>query len=153
MVASYLDDLTHSTEVVLRAGRRSGRMHVSRTTEREGLPPKRRLRDRRRGTGSAGRGVAGAIRLGNTVSAAVTDRRVLAAADARTVAMAGAILVVIAAVAVLWPRVFAVPIALLSVWFGGAMLLESYRLRRNKEKMSAGQKALRDAARETASSD
>jgi hypothetical protein len=36
---------------------------------------------------------------------------------------------VLAVVAVLWPRVFAIPIAILSIWFGGAMLLQSYRLR------------------------
>jgi cardiolipin synthase len=150
MARSYLNDLTNATEVVLRAGWRARRNHVSRSASREGAPPKRRLRERRRGTGSAGRGVAGAIRLGNTVSAAVTDRRVLAAADARIVAMAGVILVAVAVVAVLWPRIFAIPLALLSVWFGGALLLQSYRLRRTKTKVSIGQKALKDTGRDSA---
>jgi cardiolipin synthase A/B len=125
MVESYLDDLEHATEVVLR-GRRRG--HVPSDSLRID-PRRRRIRERRRGTGSAGRGVAGAIRLGNTVGAAVTDRRVLATADSRAIAIAGAVLVVLAVVAVLWPRVFAIPIAILSIWFGGAMLLQSYRLR------------------------
>jgi hypothetical protein len=73
----------------------------------------------------------------------VTDRRVLAAADARTVAAAGSILVVIAALGAWWPRIFAVPLALLCVWFGGALLLQSYRLRQHKNKTSVGQQALK----------
>lgn len=130
MVQSYLDDLKHSTEVVLHARRRrrSSRDAVTAGAERDGALPKRRKQDRK-GGGSAGRGVAGAIRLGNTVTAAVTDRRVLAAADSRAVAMGGAILVALAVVATLWPRVLAIPFALLCIWFGGAMLLQSYRLR------------------------
>ena len=125
MVQSYLDDLTNATEVVLRGRRR----HRATLNAASGEPSRRRGRDRRGGSGSAGRGVAGAIRLGNTVTAAVTDRRVLAAADSRAIAIAGAALVALAVVAVLWPRVFAIPIAVLSVWFGAAMLLQSYRLR------------------------
>ena len=140
MVESYLQDLTNSTEVVLRTGHARRR---TRDTVVQGgsASPKRGMHDRR--SGSAGRGVAGAIRIGNTVSAAVTDRRVLAAADARTVAAAGAILVVVAAIGVWWPRIFAAPLALLCVWFGGALLLQSYRLRRNKNKTSVGQQALK----------
>jgi cardiolipin synthase len=125
MVESYLDDLAHATEVVLHRRRRRHRSHDA----LPGLPPTRRMRERRRGSGSAGRGVAGAIRLGNTVTAAVTDRRVLASADSRAIAVAGALLVALAIVAVVWPRVFAIPIAVFSLWFGGAMLLQSYRLR------------------------
>jgi cardiolipin synthase len=125
MEEAYLDDLAHATEVVLHRRRRRHRSHDA----LPGLPPARRMRDRRRGSGSAGRGVAGAIRLGNTVTAAVTDRRVLASADSRAIAIAGAVLVALAIVAVVWPRVFAIPIAVFSLWFGGAMLLQGYRLR------------------------
>ncbi len=144
MVASYLDDLTHATEVVLHA-RRQFRVSGSdaQSSTQSGEPLERRRRGRTKGTGSAGRGVAGAIRLGNTVSAAVTDRRVLAAADARIVAAAGATLVVLAAIGVWWPRVFAIPLALLALWFGAAMLVQSYRLRLDKKKASAGQRSLR----------
>jgi cardiolipin synthase len=126
MAQSYIEDLENSTEVVLR-GRRERR--AARTETSSGTS---RKRHGRKGSGSAGRGVAGAIRLGNTVTAAVTAHRVLAAADARAVGAAGAILVAVAAVAVLWPRIFAIPFALLSVWFGGALLLQGHRLYWNK---------------------
>ncbi|HXF25083.1 MAG TPA: phospholipase D-like domain-containing protein [Gemmatimonadaceae bacterium] len=133
MVESYLDDLAHATEVVLHRRHRRHRSHDA----LPGQSQTHRMRDRRRGSGSAGRGVAGAIRLGNTVSAAVTDRRVLASADSRAIAVAGAVLVALAIVAVVWPRVFAIPIAIFSLWFGGAMLLQSYRLRAYKATKSA----------------
>lgn len=156
MVQSYLDDLTNATEVVLHARRRGRGAHVIRTAHAElpGAPHKRHLRDRRKGSGSAGRGVAGAIRLGNTVTAAVTDRRVLAAADSRAVAMAGAILVVFAVITALWPLVLALPIAVLCVWFGGAMLLQSYRLRRRGPSSTVTHMALfRDWPDDSASHD
>lgn len=125
MVQSYIQDLSNATEVVLRG---KHRRHLRRHA-RSGVTDGHHEHERRRGGGSAGRGVAGAIRLGNTVTAAVTDRRVLASEDSRAIALAGSVLVALAVIAVLWPRIFAIPIAILSIWFGGAMLLQSYRLR------------------------
>lgn len=159
MVQSYLDDLTNSTEVVLHALRRGRAARAARAIHAAHVahdshgahaihvgshdgPSKLRARDRRKGSGSAGRGVAGAIRLGNTVTAAVTDHRVLAAADSRAVAAAGAILVVFAVVTALWPLVLAIPAALLCVWFGGALLLQSYRLRSHVPSTRVTQQAL-----------
>ena len=137
MVQQYVDDLTNSTEVVLRAGRRGRRGEAKRAAALPGASPKARVGRVRRGSGSAGRGVAGAIRLGNTVTAAVTDHRVLAPADARAVAIAGAILIAVAVAVVLWPRVLAIPFAVLTVWFGGALLLRAYRLHRHVPQSSA----------------
>jgi len=137
MVQSYLKDLENATEVVLDARRR----RTKRIRPQANKTPiagkhddrklhKHRRHDRRR-SGSTSRGVAGAIRLGNTVSAAVTEHRVLAASDSRAVALGGAILAVSAVVALLWPHVIALPFAIICIWFGGAMLWQSLRLRRN----------------------
>jgi len=150
MVESYLEDLDNATEVVLHRRRHGRRAHVLHGAPPGGAGSRQRLRDRRHG--SAGRGVAGALRLGNTVTAAVTDRRVLAAADARTVAMAGAIFVAAAVISVLWPRIFTIPLALLSLWFGWALLLQSFRLHQNRSKISAGQKALKQSERNSEAS-
>jgi cardiolipin synthase len=138
MMEQYAHDLTNATEVVLRAGRHRlvGRAPSTSTgDEREQL----RERPHARGGGSAGRAAAGAIRLGNTVTAAVTDRRVLAHADARVVVAAGAILIAMAVVALLWPRVFAIPFAVLMAWFGGALLVRAYRLHRHRQPSGAAQ--------------
>lgn len=145
MVQSYLKDLENATEVVLNARRRRTKRirpqankmpiegehageHVGEHDDRK--LHKHRQHDRRR-SGSTSRGVAGAIRIGNTVSAAVTEHRVLAASDSRAVALGGVILAVLAIVALLWPHAIALPFAIICIWFGGAMLWQSLRLRRN----------------------
>jgi cardiolipin synthase len=110
----YEADLTNSTEVLLHAGHRA-----------------RRLPRSARGAGSAGRVTAGALRLGNTVTAAVAGHRVLARADARVVAGMGAVLLVTAGLAFRWPRLLAWPLAALLVWLGGALVGRAWQLRRS----------------------
>ncbi|MEO7103388.1 MAG: phospholipase D-like domain-containing protein [Gemmatimonadaceae bacterium] len=138
MVQSYLNDLENATEVVLDARRRRRaarnvppRGETSVTSHDDQQKLRKHRRHDRRHSGSTGRGVAGAIRLGNTVSAAMTEHRVLAASDSRAVALGGAILAVMAVVALLWPHAVALPFAIICIWFGGAMLWQSLRLRRN----------------------
>lgn len=135
MMEQYTRDLANATEVVLRPGRRRlmGRVPSIPGTE----PEQPRERPHARGSGSAGRAVAGAIRLGNTATAAVTDRRVLSHVDARVVIAAGAILIAAAVVPILWPRVFAMPFAVLMAWFGGALLVRAYRLHRHRQPSDA----------------
>jgi cardiolipin synthase len=111
MERQYETDLTNATEVLLHAGRRTSPRVVG------------------RGAGSAGRAAAGAIRLGNTVTAAVAGHRVLAPADARTVGLTGAVLVALAAIAIWRPPVLAWPFAVLLAWLGGVLLAQAWRLR------------------------
>jgi cardiolipin synthase A/B len=113
MMRQYETDLTNATEVLLHGGRRA-----------------RGLRRSARGTGSAGRATAGALRLGNTVTAAVSGHRLLAPAEARIVAALGGVLLVAAGVAFRWPRLLAWPLAVLLVWLGGALLARAWQLRR-----------------------
>lgn len=116
MEAMYEQDLAGSTEIVLRGGRRLSR--------RVGRP--RRLRS----PGSAGRVAAGAIRIGNAVEAAMTNRRFLGPAEARMMAVVGVILVTVAVIGFLWPRVVAVPVAVLGGWVGITLLVRARRVRR-----------------------
>ena len=129
MAEQYLQDLGNATEVLLPGERRRRRWRV-RWERRD--PSARRPRSSRGDSGSAGRAVAGAVRLGNTVSAAVTDHRVLQPADARVVAVMGLVLLIIAGLIVRWPRLLAIPAALLLVWIGGALLVRASRLRRRR---------------------
>jgi cardiolipin synthase len=121
MEQAYLEDLENSTELVLRSRR-----------QRISLPgiKDRRRRNAYRAGGSAGRAAAGAIRIGHTVGAAVTDRRVLAPVESRLIAGAGAVLVALAALALLWPWVVAIPLAALAAWMGAALLAQAYGLHR-----------------------
>ena len=122
MVAMYLDDLDHSTEIVL---------SESRTTERRRAP--RAPSTTRGSVGSAGRIAAGAVRLGNTASAMLTNHRVLGLAETRPAAVLGGVCLAIAIVALFWPRLIAVPLGLLIAWIGAALLLKAHALRRQRE--------------------
>jgi cardiolipin synthase A/B len=113
MMEQYERDLGNATEV-----------HLHQTREM------RRARPTTRGAGSAGRATAGAVRLGNTFSAAVGGHRVVAPAEARIVGLIGAVLLALAVVAILWPQVLAWPLAALLAWIGGALVARAWPLHR-----------------------
>jgi len=129
MAAMYEDDLARSTEIVL--GRRR------RPRAAPGAAPRRR----RALSGSARRAAAGALSVGAAVGAAFTNRRVLGPAEANVLARVAVVLFVLAAVAIVWPRIVAFPIALVAAWLGVVMLLKARRLgraRRRTTKQAGG---------------
>jgi cardiolipin synthase len=114
----YLDDLRHASEIVLDRPRR---VHVA---ER----PSPSLHGRERGHGSAGRAAAGAIGIGSMIGAAITNHRVLGPAEARLTALAGLMFLLVAILAVFWPRVVVVPLAAIGVWIATALFVRAWRL-------------------------
>jgi cardiolipin synthase A/B len=119
----YLEDLERSTEIVL--------------NERQKVGPiqKRSWRARRRAAlsgGSVGRAGASAIRISNTVGAAMANRRVLGPAEARIVGSAGTILLLFAALGLLWPRWVTTPLAVLIGWFSISLFIRAYKLHRKR---------------------
>ncbi len=120
MEEMYLEDLTNATEVVLDAKRK---VCVP------GAPPYLRP-VMSGGGGSAGRAAAAAVRLGNTVGAAFTGRRVLGPVESRLTAAAGALFLLIAALFAFFPRLLAYPLFIVFAWLGVALLLRGYKLRR-----------------------
>jgi cardiolipin synthase len=132
MAEQYLKDLGNATEVLLPRSRRRYRWRSSPDGPNNRQPERRRpsLGD----SGSAGRAVAGAVRLGNTVTAAVTDHRVLQSGDVRIIGTVGIVLLLIAGSILAWPRLFAIPVSLLLVWLGGALLARAYRLQHRKSR-------------------
>jgi cardiolipin synthase len=122
MSAMFLDDLEHATEIVLSEARVTERRRMARPHATS-----------RRGTGSAGRIAAGAMRLGNTASAMLTHRRVLGFAEARASAVIGVMCLVVAIIALAWPRILAIPFGLLLGWIGVAMMLKAHTLRKERE--------------------
>jgi cardiolipin synthase len=133
MEEMYEQDLESSTEIVLRGSRR---------LQAVGERPRRRVRG-----GSAGRMAAGAMRIGNVVEAAITDRRFLAPAEARMMGVAGVVLLTLATIAAAWPPLVALPLALLAAWIGASLLLGAARLRRRR---SAARPEPRDVLQEKA---
>jgi cardiolipin synthase len=130
----YLRDLDNSTEIRL-ANNRVVRLALPASDgELSGLPlgsfgGRRRLRNRRGSRGAA----ASAMRLANTVGAAVTNHRTLGRAEGRILSLAGVVLIVLAVLSVLWPRVVATPLAVLSLWVGLALMWRSFRLLRRHD--------------------
>ncbi len=139
MEEMYLQDLANSTEVVLDERRK--------VRARGGGPRRRPARQTMmsRGRGSAGRAAAGAVRIGNAVGAAFTSRRVLDPVEARLLTIAGAILLILAAILVLFPRALMYPLAIIFAWLGAALLYRSFRLYREgrRKKGSPGPKSFR----------
>ena len=113
MEAMFREDLEHATEIVLEA---SG-VHAA-----QPRPP------RRQGRGSPGRLRAGAVGLGSTVTAAITNHRALGPAEAVVMAAGGGLLLALAVLALLWPRLLTIPVAVLVVWIGVTLLVRAGRL-------------------------
>jgi cardiolipin synthase len=122
MARMYLADLENATEIVL-----SDRRIVDRRSDVRSPPTTRRS------MGSTGRFAAGAVRLGNTASAMITEHRVLGFAEARAAAMLGLACVAVALIALLRPAVVAIPLGLLIAWIGGAMIAKAHALRKQRE--------------------
>lgn len=118
MEQMYQEDIANATEIVL--------------DSRRGVCAAAggRLRPRRKAAGgSAARAAAGALRLGNTVGAAIADRRVLGPAEAGIMTGAGLGLLGLALIGVLWPLVIALPLALLAGWAAVSLLIRARALR------------------------
>ena len=113
MEEMYLQDLENATEIVLQ----EKRVHAA--------SPKPR---RAGGRGSPGRLSMGAVGLGNTVTAAITNHRALGPAEATVMAGAGALLLVLAILAVALPRFVTIPVALLAAWVATTLLVRAGRL-------------------------
>ncbi len=118
MEAMYEKDLENATEVLLRSG------HV-RTT-----PFSQSAGSRYRGhrPGSAGRLFAGAVGFGSAIGATLARHRVLGPSEFRIIAIAGQLLLALAAVALLLPRLLAYPIGLVAAWIGITLLVRARRL-------------------------
>ena len=77
------------------------------------------------------------LAIGNAVGAAVTDRRTLQPVEARLTATAAVLLVGLAVLFAIFPRVLAWPAALVLAWFGTALLYKGYELHRARKRRHA----------------
>ncbi|EQD71063.1 cardiolipin synthetase, partial [mine drainage metagenome] len=123
MQEHYLRDLDNATELML-AGRRPR--------------PQGERRRRARG-GSSSRAAATALRLANTVGAAIANRRVLADSERGVLSLAGIALLLLAALGAWWPRVLAWPLALFAAWLGASLLWKRI-LRQREARRRAGER-------------
>jgi len=117
MEAQYEADLQNATEIVLRTPRRRwGQRRDHNAVRKAG--------------GSSGRAAAGALRLANSVGAAISNRRVLGPADGGIVLAGSTVLGALGVVALLWPRVLAWPLGALALWLAMQALVRYFIERR-----------------------
>jgi cardiolipin synthase len=116
----YLQDLTNATEIVL---------DMKRKVRAPGAPrhPHAVITS---GGGSASRAAAGAIRVGNAIGAAFTNRRVLEPVEARIMLMTGALLLSLSILFAYFPGVLVYPVVVIFVWIAIALLYRGYKLYR-----------------------
>jgi cardiolipin synthase len=126
MEASFEQDLEGATEIVLGPARRL-----------RGHAPAHPASRRRRREGSAV-ATAGVLRLGNAVGAALGAHRILGPAETGVLVWAGVALFCAALIGALFPRVVLVPIAVVQVWLGVALLLRALRIRRARTEAATG---------------
>lgn len=120
METQYARDLENSTEVVLKLmRRRRDRGDAAR------FP-------RSSGGGSSSRAAAGALRFANSIGAAITNRRALGPAESEPLLYAAIVLLVFATFALIWPRMVAWPIAVLTLWIGASLLARFFAARKRK---------------------
>ena len=118
MEETYLRDLENSTEIVLdarrkvRAPKHQGKSHPAMTS----------------GGGTGGRAAAGAIRIGNAVGAAFTNRRVLEPVEGRLMVIVGALLLFLAILGWSFPRALAYPLILFLGWTALALIYRGCKL-------------------------
>lgn len=109
MEVQYRNDLQNSTEIVLKMSRRLRRAADGTRPRVQG--------------GSSGRAAAGALRIANSIGAAITNRRMLGPAESGPLLVAGSTLLVAAVLALIWPRAIAWPLALLAIWIGASLIV------------------------------
>ncbi|HEU0176142.1 MAG TPA: phospholipase D-like domain-containing protein, partial [Blastocatellia bacterium] len=146
MEEMFLNDLENATEMVLTVERRLAPASnlALRHRSRYGYSPgSHRLRVSTGGVGS-GRAAAGAIQIGRTVGAAITNRRALGPAEARIMGSAGLLLLAASIIAVLWPRVVSLPLAVIGVWVAASAFIRAFHLRREGKREERRFKSIQD---------
>jgi cardiolipin synthase len=133
MEAMFLADLENASEIVLDA----------RQKVRAPNQPRPQHPVLSRGGGSSGRAAAGAVRIANVVGAAFTNQRVIEPVEARIAVGAGALLLLLAILFAVFPRLIAYPLVLLFAWIATALLAQGYKLHRARVKRRMEQKTQR----------
>ncbi|MBB4041145.1 cardiolipin synthase [Microvirga flocculans] len=118
MEAMYLEDLANATEIV--PGWQSRRRQARNMRSRRG---------HRYTKGGVRRLAAGALALSSTLGKSMHSRS-LTATEASSIALIGLVLLALAALVAFLPALIVAPLVIGLVWFGMALLIRSFRLKR-----------------------
>ena len=127
LAAQHEKDVDHATEIVI-----TTRNRVRRTEPRAEVAKEAGAQMAKRApSGSAGRAAAGAVSVGSALGAALTNRRTLGPAEAGLLGTMALLVFGVAAVAAIWPRVIAWPLAVIGAWLAISWLLKSVSIWRD----------------------
>ena len=121
MEEMYLRDLENSTEIVLDARRKVRAPGAPKHTEKTHPAVTS-------GGGAGGRAAAGALRIGNAVGAAFTNRRVLEPVEGRLMVLVGLLLLSLAVIGWKFPRGLSYPLVFFLAWTSLALVYRGIKL-------------------------
>ena len=121
----FLDDLTHSTEIVL-ADQRQVKLRTS-DENASGENGRRKTT----GGGSVRKATAGAIGAATSISSAITQKTALGAAESRLLFLVGGALLALALAFVIFPRLASVPLILILLLLAFPTLAKALKNYRN----------------------
>jgi cardiolipin synthase A/B len=125
LAAQYDLDLQNATEIVLAPRRHRRGEQIRNSSARPKTP---------RAGGSSGRAAAGALRIANSVGAALAHHRVLGDAVIGPLVIGTGVCAALAVVAILWPAWIGWPFAALSAWMALNLGIRSWRFRRHNRR-------------------
>ena len=133
LAAQYQLDLENATEILL-APRRHRHLHSTSEQVRSSheRPPRTR-----HGGGSSSRAAVGALRMANSVSAVLSNQRVLEVTSSGPLFSATVGLALFALVAIVWPAWIGWPFGVLAAWFAINLAIASWRAYRRRRAASA----------------
>jgi cardiolipin synthase len=133
LAAQYERDLGNATEIVLATHRRRrGNGQREQVRSSEARPPRVR-----HAGGSSGRAAVGALRIANSVGAALTNRRVLGDTSSGPLFIGTLVLALLAVVAFLWPAWIGWPFGAVAAWFALSLGIRSWRVRKRRRELRA----------------
>ena len=125
LAEQYERDLGNATEIVLARRRRRGSGEHVRSSESR--PPRVR-----HAGGSSGRAAAGALRIANSVGAALANRRVLGDTSSGPLVIGTIALAALAVIAFAWPAWIGWPFGVIAAWFALNLGIRSWRDRKRR---------------------
>ena len=135
MEETYVKDLENATEIVLDARHK---LRLAGPTHQQQHPAMTS------GGGSGGRAAAGAIRIGNAVGAAFTNRRVLEPVEGSIMVTTALVLLGLSILFWFFPRVLSYPVILILLWISLALFFRAARLEAQGKEQEVAETGLQD---------
>ena len=119
MMETYLADLENATEICLNEKNKA----------RPSKPRTKTADERGTSSGSSARFAPSAIAIGSALGSSISNKkRSLGATEARINLLGGGLLAAIGIIALIFPRVLAIPLGVILIWFAVSLFINSYQL-------------------------